>query len=435
MLLISQFAYLPAQDVPEMIKLTFDVDDAARVEISINGEVHEDLQTGINNVEINPWSNLRISAAEGCVLKSVTDSAGESLGIFDNSYSTFIGDNITEETYTIITAEESGVTFSIEVDNPSKVSCSTCAYTPLRLSEGINEFTLSSTALPIIIGPATYGQELYSVTMDGEPQPYNYGYLVTPNEGSVILITADFPDKNCTVEFTAAEGIRNFFTAIEVNSEQVADFTDGITVKCGDQVKLFFNQYCWQTADEGTPVKVTINGVETSWFGPGYSFVVKDNTVVNVEQAVPAEMIEVTIAIDNTRNVVVYNGSEWFKDVIVLKEGSNVVELPKEYATITITAVEDPVTECRIEGVTVNGRPKNVDYYNYMELNDLDAGDVIVIYTTGFTTTGIEAVATDGLKGGEVFDMCGRRVASGTDDIRKLPKGIYVAAGKKIMVK
>lgn len=434
--IICQLGVAVAQDEPQMIKLTFDVDDASRIVIAINGEELENLQDGINNVEINPWSNLSIAAAEGCILKSITDGEGEDLPVYDNFYSKFIGDDVPEYTFVITTARESNVKFIIEVDNPEKVSCSTRNYEPLTLTKGSNDFELPESSFPIIIGPAKYGQELYSVTMDGEAIPYNYGYAVTPNEGSTITITADFPDMDCTVEFTAADGIKDFFTAIEVNSENVTDFANGITVICGDEIKLYFNQYCWQTADEGEPVEVSINGVKTSWFGPGYSFVVKDNTTVKVDQAVPVDMIPVTIDIDNPKNVIVYRCNTFFRDILTLSAGENTVELPKEYASIVIEAVEDPEVECKIDGVTINGRPKNVEYYNYMELSDLDANDKIVIYTQGFTITAIEEFEADDIRN-DIYTMSGMRIISNAtlEEVSRLPEGIYIFNGKKIMVK
>lgn len=58
--LVSLKVSAVAQDATEFVSLTFDLDDAARVEVSINGEVLEDLQSGINKVEISPWSNMEM---------------------------------------------------------------------------------------------------------------------------------------------------------------------------------------------------------------------------------------------------------------------------------------------------------------------------------------------------------------------------------------
>ena len=426
-----------AQDAPELISLTFDIDDAARVRISVNGGELEDLRSGINRVEINPWSNLEIAPAEGCVLVSVADADGVEFELNDNVYRQFIGDGFTEATYKVTTAFDSGISFTIEVDNPSKVSCSTKNYQPISLVEGKNELTLSSSELPLLIGAAQYGQEIYSVTMDGEEQPYYYGYVLTPGMGSVIVITADFPDKDCIVEFKEPEGIGRFFTAIEVNSETIDDFANGVTVKCGDQIKLYFNQYCWLTADEGSPIKVTVNGEETSWFGPGYSITIKDNTVVEVEQAVQAEMIPVAIDIDNPKNVIVYRNSTFFKDILSLSEGVNTVQIPKEYASIVIEAVEDPEVDCRIDGVTVNGRPRNVDYYNYMEIEELDEDDKVVIYTSGFEGSGVVGINEENTTGKDVYDIYGIIVMRNAtlEQTLSLPKGLYIRGDQKIFVR
>lgn len=439
LILMGTGSALAQTETPEQIHLTFDVDDAARVVISLNGEELNALQSGINEVDVDPWCNLNIAAADGCALVSVTDSEGEALTLTDNSVSIFLSNEVTEQTYTIVTAIDA-LNFTMNVDDPEAVSVCDRNYQRIELSEGENKLSMSSSKFPLSIGAATYGKALYKVTLDGVEIADNYGYSVTPTEGSVIDIISEFPDKECSVNFTVPDNTKDFFTAVCVNKEETTDFKKGITVKCGDSVQLYYNQYCWLTADEGTPVALAINGVEPSWFGPGYSFIVRDNTEVEVLSAVAAPMIPVVIDIDNPRNVIVYRCNEMFRDVIPLNEGTNTVKLPEEHANIVIKAVDGEAegVECRIEGITINGRPKNVDYYNYMEIEDLDADDMITIFTSGFSTSGVadNHIDTVGISG-NVYSITGYKVMENATEekLSTLPAGIYIVNGQKICIK
>lgn len=431
-------AFAQSEEI-EPVHLTFDVDNASRVVISVNGEELNAIQTGITEVDINPWSNLSFTAAEGSRLVSVTNSADESLTITNNSASVFISDTMSGETYKVVTAGEETVSFSIVVDDAAAVSVCDRNYQRIDLTDGTNQFSFAETRFPLIVGSANYGSDLYKVELDGVEVAYNYGYAVTPQEGSVINIISAFPDTDCEVKFIVPSTAENFFTAVTVNEKSATDFMKGLTVKCGDSVQLYYNQYCWLTADEGTPVKLTINGTEPSWFGPGYSFVVRDDTDVELVSAEAAPKIPVVIDIDNTRNVIVYRCSESFRDVIELTDGENTVEIPQEYADLVITTVEneDDEIECKIVGVTVNGTPKKVDYYNYLQISDLDANDVVKIFTEGYES-GVERILTENFEiSGNVYNLQGIKVMENAtrERVSQLPAGIYIVNGHKVCIK
>lgn len=344
------------------IKLTLNVDNPERVSIAIFGEPLEGLKEGDNELEVDPWTNIEISAAKGCTLKSVVNSAGENIAISSNTATILLTDEKTEETLTITSEKEGEVAFTIEVDKPSEVSVLDCNYKNISLSEGVNEMSMPQSELPLIIGSVNYGQDLYSVTLDGVEQTFNYGYSVMPKEGSKIVIIAEFPEKDCTLTFEQAEDIERFFTDIQVNGQSAGNFGNELTVRCGDNVSLYYNPACWEDEQSGTPLTVTIDGKTPAWFGPGYSFVVKHDTKIIVEQAVRKPEITVNVNIDNPDNVIVYRVSESYYDVLKLEAGANTVAVPADEPSMAIMAVND---DCSIEGVTVNGRPRTVEYSNY----------------------------------------------------------------------
>lgn len=242
LLLVTFIAGITAYGQDEgKIKLTLNVDNPERVSIAIFGEPLEGLKEGDNELEVSPWTNIEISAAKGCTLKSVVNSAGESIAISSNTATILLTDEKTEETLTITSEKEGEVAFTIEVDKPSEVSVLDCNYKSISLSEGVNKMSMPQSELPLIIGSVNYGQDLYSVTLDGVEQTYNYGYSVMPKDGSKIVIIAEFPEKDCTLTFEQAEDIGRFFTDIQVNGQSAGDFGNELTVRCGDNVSLYYN--------------------------------------------------------------------------------------------------------------------------------------------------------------------------------------------------
>lgn len=434
--LLSILALVPkafADDEVSVTNLTFVVDDADRVEISVNGEPIENIQTGSNVVEVTQWANISISPKADCTLVSVVDSQNKELSITNGSVQFMVYEAV-PETYTITSKKESEVSFTVVVDNPAKVKMVNNVYNEIPLVAGENNFKMSPLNFPLLIGTQVYGDELYKVEFNGENlQPFYGSYSVTPVDGSVITIEANFPDSECNLTFTYPEGVANFFTAVTINDEMASDFAKGLKVKCGSKVALYYNPSCWD-ADEN-PVSVKINNEKQQWFWSGYSFVVKENTVVEVEQAQAVEMITVTIEADKPGNIKVYRNDVDTKDRIYLIAGVNTVELPKDDAKIVVTNVEADGKESKIKGITVNGTPAEHVYDNECTLNNLDPADVVKIFTEGDfedTMTGVSFTTTYENLATGVYNLFGVKVADNTEN---LPRGIYIVNGRKMLIK
>ena len=159
---------------------------------------------------------------------------------------------------------------------------------------------------------------------------------------------------------------------------------------------------------------------------------VKHDTKIIVEQAVRKPEITVNVNIDNPDNVIVYRVSESYYDVLKLEAGANTVTVPADEPSMTIMAVSD---DCSIEGVTVNGRPRTVEYSNYFSLTGLEEGDEVGIFTAG--TTSVDKVTTTDEISGNVYTISGTLIISNATpaDIARLPKGIYICNGKKLMIR
>lgn len=426
-----------ADDETEMINLTLNIDNASNVSVSFNGVEAEDLQDGVNQLEIFPWSNMSISAVDGCTLVSVTDEQGVELTVDNNSVSKFISDTPTSLSYTVVTDRNmEKINFTIEIDNPAAVKIVDKNFETIKVEKGSNPIELESSRLPLIIDSAEYGTELYRVSVNEEPIPYYYGYLVTPVDNCILKIEACFPDIAMTVDFKIPENLSDFFTMVTVDNNKYADYKNGFEAKCGSKIQLFYNPACWKENEDGeSSVHVKINDVIPSWFGPGYSFTLKEATTIEVEGALLAEMISITLDIDNPQNVTVYRGNEYYRDVLELKPGENTVELPEEDARVVVMANQSEEVECGIEGVTINGRPKNVEYNNYIEINNLDAGDIVKVFTKGYSV----GVGTDKITGSDetliIYTIDGKRVpVTERKSLKTLSKGIYIVNGKKMLV-
>ena len=87
--------------------------------------------------------------------------------------------------------------------------------------------------------------------------------------------------------------------------------------------------------------------------------------------------------------------------------------------------------------MTVNGRPRNVDYYNYMEIEDLDEDDKVMIFTSGFEGSGVSGVNEEKTTGKDVYDIYGIIVMRNAtlEQTLSLPKGLYIRGGQKIFVR
>lgn len=316
--------------------------------------------------------------------------------------------------------------FTLSVDHAAKIKINMADYSNLNVVDGENALTIPSNKLPISISAAKWGDSFYEVLLDGQNIAYKYGYAVTPHEGSVIKVTTDFPDKDCKLTLVLPDGIKKFFTAVVVDDNLITDFSKDIVLKAGTKAKLYYNPSFW-SSDPEQAVSVTVNGEKTSWFGPGYSIVMRDNTIVKVVQAIAVPTIHVKVKINKDNAATIYRSSETYYDTVTLKANDEQeVELPDDDGNkIMVKTVSDEET---IKGINLNDEPVSLDGNNYAEIGDLVDGDHISIFMKN-STTGIDAVkATTAKK--EVYNLLGQKVGN-----CRHAKGIFIMNGKKVVLK
>lgn len=416
----------------EEVTLVLNIDDINHVTIDKFGEEITGLQSGENTLQVSPWTNIGIVAKEGFTLTSVVNAAGEAQSITNNkSCSVFIGD--TNETLTITTAEISIVNFTLKVDDASVVRVVNAEWSAVSIHDGTNELSMSATQLPLGITSTKY-QPFYKVTLDGEEIPYNWGYSVTPKEGSVIDIQTQYPDVDFNVTFSYVDPANSdFFCAVFVNDEPV-DFANGFAAKAGSKVALYYNTGLWYNTQEDSdhPLKINLNGEEFKWFGSGSSFILSKDTEVQVAEASRKPSITVQLTVDNIDGLKVYSGSESNKDVIAMHTGANTITVGEDDACIVIETVND---NYHILGATVNDEDIDVNYYNYLSISNLKQGDVISV-TTNNPQTSIETIFAPEADSA-VYTISGVKVLDNAsyDKINKLSSGLYIIKGKKVFVK
>lgn len=416
----------------DQVTLVLDIDNVNHVVVDKFGEEITGLVSGVNTLTVSPWTSINIAAKDGYTLQSVVNAAGEEQTITkQKTCSVFIGEE--DETLKVTTAEVSNVNFTIIVDDASVVSISDATWSRVSITDGTNKMSLSATQLPLGISSTTW-QPFYKVTLDDEEVPYNWGYSVNPSEGSVINIQTKYPDVDFNVTFDYVDETNSdFFCGVYVNSEPV-DFANGFSAKAGSKIELFFNTNLWYGTQEDNdyPLTVNLNGEVFQWFGSGSSFILSRDTEIQVAEASRKEAIEVQLTVDNVNALIVYSGSESNRDIIKMQPGANTIKVGADEAHIVIETAAD---EYKILSASVNDEDLDVPYYNYLDITRLKQGDKIAV-TTNKPMSGITEV-TASESDVTVYSLSGVRLLNNVSasQLYKLPAGIYIVNGKKIVVK
>jgi hypothetical protein len=89
-----------------------------------------------------------------------------------------------------------------------------------------------------------------------------------------------------------------------------------------------------------------------------------------------------------------------------------------------------------LNGKTLSPGKHALRYIGDGEVSNLKLSDDLgrnVIAVPGEGTTGIDAMGSKVLTQGGVFNLKGQKVSGKSTDIRKLPKGVYIVNGEKVV--
>lgn len=364
------------------IKVTVNVDDPARVAVAVN-YVDKEIVAGDNQFDVEEYQSVSISAKSGAFITKVVRTQGEDsseeyvsgmtqCNIYVSSYH-----EGAKWTVTSVNADEArDGSCRIHVDNASKVDIQrSTTYTKVELEDGWNDVRfMTATELPLTIGPASYGDVLYQVKVNGEQvAPQGTAWRIFPQNGDEIEVLAEFPDEDMPLTFTyASEESEGFITSVLVNDVPAEDFNkDGFTVKAGSRVTVNVN------AQDYKLNSFKVNDENVSFYGSSYSFIMTMATTVAVD-ASKYKTVSAVVNVDNPDNIVVYKGYSYNNIILPMKEGDNEIELSETDAMIQIK----PASGCFITSVTDNaGTTYSEDYSGYYNVTVTDG--MVITVTSG----------------------------------------------------
>lgn len=341
--------------------IKLDVDDASRVTVKVNYTPVENIVNGVNELTVPQYGSLQIEAKEGFYLKRVykLNKDGEVVEQSISNLTTcniYLSDADANLTFTVksgVFADARTASCTVTVDNATKVKMERYeSHTVVSLQDGDNTVKwIPNVENTMTIGNANYGDvPLYKVTLDGvEVENSGYQFFVTPKEGSVVVITANYPDVDCPVKFNfSSDDVKDILSKVTANGIEITNYTDAnFTVKAGTKLALTFDKTNYALD------AFKVNDVVTSVYGT-FEYLVKAATTFDIT-AHKYATIKATLNVDKAENITVYQGSSYNNKVITIQDGDNTIELNEANSMIQIK----PNSGCKIETLKVNGSAMN----------------------------------------------------------------------------
>ena len=259
------------------ISIKLDIDDASRVMVKVNYAPVANLVNGVNKLTVPQYGSVQIEAKDGFYLKRVykPNKDGEFVEQPISSLTScniYLSDADANLTFTVrsgVLADARTGSCTVKVDLAAKVKMERYeSHSVVSLQDGDNTVKwIPNVEKTLTIGNANYGDApLYKVTLDGvEVNSSGNQFFVTPKEGSVIVITANYPDVDCPVKFNfSSEDVKAILSKVTADGKEVTNFADAnFTVKAGTKLALTFDKtnYALDT--------FKVNNVVTSVYGTG----------------------------------------------------------------------------------------------------------------------------------------------------------------------
>lgn len=281
-------------------------------------------------------------------------------------------------------------TFTMTVDNPSNVvAVDPSTYADFTLLEGTHEYDVPEGGeILMATSGDDFSRPLYKVTVDGVSVQLNtedYWYHVYVTEGCHVDVqTVGSADETFDVNFTYSEGAEGFWSIVQVDGRDVADF-DGahLTIPAGAWLDLSGDDFFYDLK------KVMVNGEERE-LSYGYLTLMVDKAMEIHVDANKIPTVSCTLYVDKPENIKVYLGSYYTDRLATGLLGGNepnVIEVPKSEGTIEIMAAAG----CQItkmvdeDGYRIDGMPYKI--YNgaeiYIETSEIELPNTAVLYLDG----------------------------------------------------
>jgi hypothetical protein len=306
------------------------------------------------------------------------------------------------------------------------------------LKAGANKLDLSTNLGQITFMPNS-GCYLTSVKVNTEEKYY------TGN--SAAYIYRSYLSEGTVIDVESGAIVRDKNLVIYVNDKSLATYGMGFTLSDRSSLEIENGYNSFNFAESDFPINFYANGQESQSFylndeavtpdssGTGsvshYFNTLPDNSVIKVFlNTVPeTHAVSVTVPAGVTYTIV--------KDLITkvdlgttATKGTAAADTPsfnvlgKTHIDITVKADADHTV-----GVKVNNEA--VEAVDGVYSFDVDATTAIEITST----SGISDLTIEGNATFDVYNLQGIRVALGVSDFNNLPAGIYIANGKKVVVR
>lgn len=346
------------------------VDDSSRVVVKVNYRP-VNISNGLNKLDVPKYGSVQIEAVDGCYLKEVSKPNKSEGGNIPMSISSMRNCNL------YISDEDKNVTFTVKsgifdeartgscivkIDDASKVKMVRYeSQTGVNLKNGDNDVKwIPGVEKTLVITNANYGDApIYRVTLDGvEVESSSNQFFVTPKDGSVVNITANYPDVDYAVKFNFSDNAaKSVISKVMIDGLEVANYNEeGFKVKAGKKLTLTFDKVNYSL--DGFKV----NGESISLYG-SYECIVRNEMNFEIS-AHKYATVKSTLNVDKAANVTVYQGQSYNNKVISVHDGENVLELNETNSMIQIK----PNSGCKIDSVKVNGNLFSIGYDGACEI-------------------------------------------------------------------
>lgn len=326
----------------EPTKVSLNIPDPTLITVKAGGSWGDEIATnqGLNTFTLGQYQGLYICVNDPENYKltkvwRVSDEKEYNVTAFKecniSSYDIVSGDIFS---YTIVPASEFETpTFLVTIiGDPAKVGISV-DYKDVDMSEFVNneprKVEMYGAKASVSIGHSTYGQELYSVKVNGKEQQDSYGryYLSDISADDNIVVAVDYPDEDYDVTITS-DPIENlpFITSVEIDDEPVENW-QSMKVHCGKKIKLNFDSNLYKF------IGITSNGEEMN-LGSVFSYVDLKITGDNhfVVKSEKYQTFSAKITVNDPEGIEARVNST----TLNLKEGENDVEFTEQACQLYI---------------------------------------------------------------------------------------------------
>ena len=353
------------------IKITLKVDRPEAVVIKVNYVPMEGEVQAVNELDVAEYAYVEVAAKDGYKVKSVTDNAGNAVGYLYSTWSITIYPSNEDAVYNVATQtmeeyRDCSCFITVDVaDNVTVQRNGTWTYVDnLKNGERVEVFFNQAEELPLYISSTT-GKSLYEVKQNGV-KVEGSSIRVSPAKGDEIVITSQYPDKDCQITFELPEGCEDFFTSVKAEDREMGSkYYEGFTMKAGENLYLTGNTTDYKFNS------MTIGSETINYFNGRTQALITDDTkiVVNVAKY---KTLNATISIDNTNAATVLTNQYDTTSGLVLANGENAVEISE---TITQLFMK-PNTGYYVTKLTVNGEDvMESSYVSYNKMYQINVTD------------------------------------------------------------